>query len=395
MLDKFPLDSIRYYLCASVTYGADLSFSEASLITMHNSELADILGNLVHRVLNLCMKYCDGVIPDTVHDPAFSLPFDLDTVVRESCAEASACSINIALFKAMDAARATNRYLTEAEPWKMKGADESRRPAIVRTTLEALYAFMHLLAPVLPMAAQAVFERLSTPPVPVKTLKADFYNLTPGSKVSIGDILFQKIEAEDLTAKAEIKPVVKAAKKEVVVEDPNQVDFTKMDFRVGVITKVWHHETAERLFCEEIDVGEEAPRPIASGLRQYYSLEEMQGRRVVVVCNLKESKLQGFISCGMVLAAKTGAENDSKIVLLEPPANAAIGDRVYVEGLQEGEIGGGPPATPAKVKKLKLWEAIAVDLSTDNDCVACWKGRPLLVGGVSLIAPLASSAPIS
>jgi methionine--tRNA ligase beta chain len=164
---------------------------------------------------------------------------------------------------------------------------------------------------------------------------------------------------------------------------------------VGVITKVWHHETAERLFCEEIDVGEEAPRPVASGLRQFYSLEEMQGRRVVVVCNLKESKLQGFVSCGMVLAAKTGADKDSRIILLEPPANAAVGDRVYVEGLQEGEVGGGPPAIPAKVKKLKLWETIAVDLSTDADCVACWKGRPLLVGGVSLIAPLASSAPIS
>jgi methionyl-tRNA synthetase len=76
---------------------------------MHNSELADILGNLVHRVLNLCNKYCNGVIPDTEHDPAFALPFDLEVLVREASAEARACAINTALFKGMEAARATNR----------------------------------------------------------------------------------------------------------------------------------------------------------------------------------------------------------------------------------------------------------------------------------------------
>jgi len=286
ILDKYPLDSIRYYMCAAVTYGADLSFSESGLVTMHNSELADILGNLVHRVLNLCQKYCDGRIPDTQHDPAFALPFDLNAFLRDCHADASACSINLALFKAMEAARATNRYLTEAEPWKMKGADEQRRPAVVRTTLEALYAFMHMLAPVIPIAADAVFKHLGTAPVPTSTLKTDFYNLVPGTPVTIGDVLFQKIEADSVPV-----PDVAATKKgkgaaagagatAAEVDDPLQVDFTKMDLRVGRIVKVWPHETAERLYCEEIDVGESAPRQVASGLRQHYSVDEMQGRLV-------------------------------------------------------------------------------------------------------------------
>jgi methionine--tRNA ligase beta chain len=238
-----------------------------------------------------------------------------------------------------------------------------------------------------------VFDRLSTAPVPVKTLKADFYNLKPGSPVSIGNILFEKIETEsakkEASAAAVVKPVAKKA--EPVEEDPNQVDFTKMDFRVGVISKVWHHETAERLFCEEIDIGEDLPRPVASGLRQYYSLEEMQSRRVIVVCNLKESKLQGFLSFGMVLAAKT----DDKIILLEPPAGAAVGDRVYIDGLKEGDVGGGLPLTAARVKKLKIWEAVSSDLKTDSTGIACWKGRPLLLAGEPLIAPNAPNAPIS
>lgn len=234
--------------------------------------------------------------------------------------------------------------------------------------------------------------------MPVKTLRADFYNLKPGSPVTIGNILFEKIETESSSPKNEASAVVggkqapKVAKKaEPLEEDPNQVDFTKMDFRVGVITKVWHHETAERLFCEEIDIGEDLPRPVASGLRQYYTLEEMQGKRVVVVCNLKESKLQGFLSFGMVLAAKT----DSKIILLEPPAGAAVGDRVYIDGLQEGDVGGGLPVAAARVKKLKIWEAVAPDLSTDSTGTACWKGRHLLLAGEPLIAPNAPNAPIS
>lgn len=231
----------------------------------------------------------------------------------------------------------------------------------------------------------------------MKTLKGDFYNLSAGTPITIGEILFTKIETEAKAETVAAKVAPKVGKKaEVVEEDPNQVDFTKMDFRVGCITKVWNHETADRLYCEEIDVGEEVPRAVASGLRQHYLLEEMQGRRVVVVCNLKESKLQGFVSCGMVLAAKTPGEGaESRIVLLDPPMDASVGDRVYIEGLLEGDLGGGLPSAPARIKKLKIWEAVAPDLSTDSTGVACWKGRALLVAGAPVTALSAPSAPFS
>ena len=86
---------------------------------------------------------------------------------------------------------------------------------------------------------------------------------------------------------------------------PDQPEFTKIDIRVGKIIKVWNHESADKLFCEQIDVGEETgPREIASGLRQHYTLEDMQDREVLVVCNLKAAKIVGFVSNGMVLAAK-------------------------------------------------------------------------------------------
>ncbi len=108
ILTKYPVDSLRYYLSASITYGADLNFSESSVVVMHNSELADILGNLVNRVVNLCQKYCGGVIPDSTHDEEFGLPFDLAALKVDIAADMKNCSINTALFKAMEAARATN-----------------------------------------------------------------------------------------------------------------------------------------------------------------------------------------------------------------------------------------------------------------------------------------------
>ena len=97
-------------MSASTTYGTDLNFSETSLISMHNAELADTLGNLVHRGLNLCQKFCDGKIPDVEHDSAFELPFSLDSLRDGLAEEMKMCNISIALFRTMEAVRGTNKY---------------------------------------------------------------------------------------------------------------------------------------------------------------------------------------------------------------------------------------------------------------------------------------------
>lgn len=403
-MSRFPVDSIRYYLCASTTYGSDLNFSEDSLVTMHNSELADALGNLVHRVLNLMQKYCNGVVPETTHDAAFALPFDLAQLKRGVREDMKSCALHLALFKAMEAVRATNRFLTEAEPWKLKGADEVRRVPIVRTALEAIYAFSHFLAPVLPLATQTIFTKIGVAPVSAHNLRDDFYNIPTGTVVTLGDILFQKIEVaitEASVADAKPaagagggkgKPAKPAPKNAAVEEEVHEIDFTKVDFRVGRINKVWSHETAERLYCEEIDVGAEAGgvRVVVSGLRQYYTPEEMQGRLVIVVCNLKESKFQGVMSFGMVLAAKSA--DGSRVELLSVPEGSVVGERLTLQGYSGAYAA---PLTSARMKKLKAWEAVAPDLHTDEAGVACWKELQLATStGVCSVATLVSS-PIS
>lgn len=162
----------------------------------------------------------------------------------------------------------------------------------------------------------------------------------------------------------------KSSKKEPAAPASAEIDISKLDIRVGVITKAWLHEEADKLFCEEIDLGEDGgPRQIASGLRAYYNLEDLEGQRVLVLANLKSRKLVGFPSHGMVLCASDDASGQVKFV--EPPADAAIGERVFVEGFE------GEPATENQVMKKKMLDKIFPDLSTNGEGVACYQGKPL------------------
>lgn len=175
---------------------------------------------------------------------------------------------------------------------------------------------------------------------------------------------------EDVVADApqDEKPKKKKKKKKQPPPPPPLViDVSKLDIRVGVITKAWLHEEADKLFCEEIDVGEEAPRQIASGLRAHYELEDLEGQRVLVLANLKTRKLMGFPSHGMVMCA---ANADDKVVFVEPPADAEIGERIMVDGFD------GEPATENQVVKKKMLDAIFPDLKTDGEGVATYKGKP-------------------
>jgi len=156
-------------------------------------------------------------------------------------------------------------------------------------------------------------------------------------------------------------------------ENPNA-----LDIRVGRMVKVWPHPEAEKLYCEEIDCGEEGgPRQIASGLRQFYSeAAELEGRLVLVLANLKPRKLVGFASNGMVLCASNDEHTEVKIV--EPPAGAKVGDRVVFHGFPRE----GLPLTPAQVQKKKVFETLAPGLMTDGKGVCVYKvaSHPFWVG---------------
>lgn len=175
---------------------------------------------------------------------------------------------------------------------------------------------------------------------------------------------YAAIEPDESKTKSE-----KPKKKKSPPAAAGEIDVSKLDIRVGVIEKVWEHEEADKLYCEEINLGEDGgPRQIASGLKAHYALEEMEGRKVLVLANLKSRKLVGFPSHGMVLCASS---EDGTVKFVDPPEGAEIGERVTVAGFE------GEPATENQVIKKKMLDAIFPDLKTNDEGVATYKGVPL------------------
>jgi len=155
----------------------------------------------------------------------------------------------------------------------------------------------------------------------------------------------------------------------------NEITINSIDLRVGVITKVSKHPTADKLYCEEIDVGEPTARSIASGLVPFYSLEQMQGKKLIVVCNLKPKNLVGFKSNGMVLcASKVNADGTHTVEFVDPPADSKPGDRIVGEGVgNDIEV-----LTSSKCDKTKAFDIVAADLKVDSEGVPNWKGHRLV-----------------
>jgi len=418
MLDKYPVDTFRWYLCCEAPYGGELNFNPDSLMNRHNSDLCDTLGNLVHRTTNLCKKYCNGTVPDVENiicsncidgkESTFPGVIDFEKVRSEFLSKMDSFELEAGASLAIAEFRNVNGYLTEKSPWHLKGDEHTvTRQVIVRATLEAVYALSHLLLPFIPAGAKKIFDKLGTPPkTPLTDLKGSLRNLSPGVTVNIGDVLYSKIATEEELNAAEAakkkatdyaeaqkrKKEKKAQNKKASQagmgksgSDENQPDFTKIDIRVGLITKVWLHPDADKLFCEEIDVGEDEPRQIASGLRGHYELSEMEDRKVLVVCNLKAANIVGFKSFGMVLAAK--AENNVELVI--PPEGASIGERVYVDGLS------GEPITSAQVKKKKVWETVSSKLRSNGKMEATWDGQVIMTSAGVCSIPSLENAPIS
>jgi methionine--tRNA ligase beta chain len=157
----------------------------------------------------------------------------------------------------------------------------------------------------------------------------------------------------------------------------NLPDICKLEFKVGQIVKVWPHPDADKLYCEEIDVGEEKVRSIASGLRHHFTTDQMLGQKVLVVANLKTKSLVGFPSHGMVLcaveqssSAVEGETISERIEFVQPPADAVVGEVITYDGLPPPQ-----PWTPAQVEKKKVFAACMEGMKTTTDGLAAWNGH--------------------
>lgn len=199
-------------------------------------------------------------------------------------------------------------------------------------------------------------------------------------------VVTAEVKSEKKKEKAPKEKVAKPVEEAVGAKEavPTELNPTKLDIRVGVVLRCWEHPEADKLLCEEIDVGEETPRTIASGLRMHYRADEMVGRRVIVLANLKDRTMVGFKSQGMVLCAVNA--DHSVVKLVSPPLEAAPGDRVTFPGFD------GAPASASEVAKKKVLEGLAPFMRTDATGVANWQGTPFTVAGGVCSSELADAA---
>merc|ERR1711957_805619 len=183
--------------------------------------------------------------------------------------------------------------------------------------------------------------------------------------------------AKKAAEKVAKKPKAKANNKNTA--PAVELNVSALDIRVGKIVKAWEHESSDKLYCEMVDLGEEnGPRKIASGLRAFYKLEEMQNRIVLVLCNLKARNLGGFPSHGMVLCASNA--DHTVVEFTVPPEGANIGERIVFEGFE------GDPEPENKVAKKKIFDKLAPDLKTDDNGSVVWKGVVCTAGGGVVVA---------
>lgn len=262
------------------------------------------------------------------------------------------------------------------------------------TTSAPLMFFYGVEGEVIPGAPPAPKARTPAPAAPAangnnkqEAGKASATKPAPGAVPVPGELTEeQKKAAAEKRAKKKAEKAAKTKKQNSnkggggAAAPASELNISALDIRVGKILKAWNHETADKLFCEEVDLGEPSgPRKIASGLRPFYSLDDMQqDRLVLVLSNLKPRNLVGFPSHGMVLCASNA--DHTKVEFVSAPAGAKIGERVMFEGIE------GEPASEAQVGKKKMFEKLAPDLKTDDNGGVTWKGKKAMAGGAQCVA---------
>lgn len=334
LVDKYGLDAIRYFLLREVPFGSDGVFSNEALINRINSDLANDLGNLVSRTVAMIDKYFGGIIPDEKQAGEFDN--DLISLVKETPKKVEdlldKLQFSTALTEIWKAISRTNKYIDETMPWVLAKdeANKARLAQVMYNLAESLRIIAILLQPFMPETPEKIWGQLGVEDRSlVEWDKAKEWGLYP-SKASVnkGDVIFPRIdlkkELEEIEKMSEAqKPAEKSSEAPKAVEktedetNANLItidDFAKVDLRVAKVLEAEKVEKADKLLKMKLQVGNET-RQVVSGIAKYYTPEEMVGKTLILVANLKPAKLRGIESQGMILAATD--ENGLSLVTID------------------------------------------------------------------------------
>jgi methionyl-tRNA synthetase len=316
-------DLLRYYLTINAPLNKDSDFSWDDFQRRNNDELADVIGNFLHRTFVFTKKYFDSKIPEYVN------PSDEDEEFRKAieCLPDKAgeyianYEFREALLEIFKVAKKGNKYFNDCEPWKAVKEDMTKAANCLYLSNQLAKTLAYTLKPFLPTKADRIAEIMNIPTL-------DVWNdakvtLPSGHEINKAKPLFKKIEDEEIEAqKAKLKENLNEK------EDENMSDLISIDqfdevvIKIGQVKEAEKIEKSDKLLKLQVDIGEDKPRQIVAGLAKFYSPEELIDRKVCVVANLQPAKLFGTLSEGMILATgKSGA-------LLSPDEAGEVGERI-------------------------------------------------------------------
>lgn len=332
LVELLGVDAVRYYLVSEMPYASDGSITYETIIERYNSDLANTFGNLVNRTIAMQNKYFDGVIQeptvaDTVDDELKA--FALETVKKvEQCFETY--RVADAVEAVLNLAKRSNKYIDETMPWALAKdeAQKARLGTVLYNLLEAIRYIATLLIPFMPQTAEKIFEQMNCDIKDYDSLEA-FGALKAGNSVDQAKALFARIDAEkmlaDIAAKQEAAAKAEEAAKPKEIEQKPEIaidDFAKVELRVATVTACEPIKKAKKLLKLTVNDGTPEPRQIVSGIAPWYKPEDLIGKNVVIVANLKPAKLCGEMSNGMLLAGDVG--DDASVIFVDMPAGTKI-----------------------------------------------------------------------
>lgn len=367
LIDEFGADALRYFLLREISFGQDGNFSRLALMQKINSDLANDLGNLLHRTAAMLDRYYEGRVPEWPEvGPLADAPFaaaGLDDgelaalapdVVAEYREHMDALELNQAMAAIWKLIGRANKYIDEKAPWLLKkNGEEGRLARVMYSLVESLRIVAILIYPAMPRTAEEVWSRLGQEGRVRDQSLADcaFGRLKPGTRVAVGEPLFPRLEIEETAdgggdeevkpAKPAVAPREAAREEQVAVPeapkdsateervDEEQIsieEFSRIQLRVATVVAAEKHPNADKLLKLSVDLGGGERRQIVAGIARHYAPADLVGKQIVVVANLRPAKLRGEVSQGMLLAAST--EDGAQVIVVSPEKPIAPGSRV-------------------------------------------------------------------
>jgi len=319
LVELFGADAVRYYVLRETPFAADGTISVDLMVERINTDLANTLGNLLHRTISMVHQYFGGIIP--VMSQTSALDQEVHALVLETTASVVRSMDHLKVSEAIQTIQATlrrtNKYIDETEPWKlMKDGQEEATKTVLYTILETVRQMSVLLSSFIPKTSEMIFNQLATKKRDLASLSS--FGQLESQSIERSEPIYQRFDLAEIQAKfAALHAPKRPTKPEITIDQ-----FAALDLVVGKVLKCEKHPSADRLLVSQIDLGSGDVRQIVSGIAEFVQPEDFIGKHVAVVANLKPITLRGVESYGMILAASDNNQLDVLVSTL--PAGAKI-----------------------------------------------------------------------